>query len=213
VIGNSLISFSEIFFAFKKFAVNSFESRPIIFGGIQDLLLKNKFCSLTTIYNLCLKKYVRENGKSISDLESDLFEEYILNPDNKIKKIELKKEKVTNGNNINNKNDKDNKDNNSGTRNIRLPLKKINTIKNDRNTSLIDDKRNGTPTINYIKIGADKRNLNSTKNIKKGSISNEKDKKNKINYNNKSSFKEGYNEQKINSNGNKVENGTAGLIR
>ena len=172
----------------------------------KDLLLKNKFCSLTTIYNLCLKKYVRENGKSISDLESDLFEEYILNPDNKIKKIELKKEKVTNGNNINNKNDKDNKDNNSGTRNIRLPLKKINTIKNDRNTSLIDDKRNGTPTINYIKIGADKRNLNSTKNIKKGSISNEKDKKNKINYNNKSSFKEGYNEQKINSNGNKVEN-------
>ena len=47
----------------------------------KDLLLKNKFCSLTTIYNLCLKKYVRENGKSISDLESDLFEEYILNPD------------------------------------------------------------------------------------------------------------------------------------
>ena len=54
----------------------------------RTLLLKNKFCSLTTIYYLCLKKYVRENGKSISDLESDLFEEYINNPKNKIKKIE-----------------------------------------------------------------------------------------------------------------------------
>ena len=50
----------------------------------RDLLLKNKFCSLTSIYYLCLKKYVKEGGKSISDLESDLFEEYINNPENYI---------------------------------------------------------------------------------------------------------------------------------
>ena len=50
----------------------------------RELLLKNKFCSLTSIYYLCLKKYVKEGGKSISDLESDLYEEYINDPKNYI---------------------------------------------------------------------------------------------------------------------------------
>ena len=58
----------------------------------RDLLLKNKFCSLTSIYYLCLKKFVKEGGKSISDLESDLFEEYINNPDNYINNPENKNE-------------------------------------------------------------------------------------------------------------------------
>ena len=58
----------------------------------RELLLKNKFCSLTSIYYLCLKKYVKEGGKSISDLESDLFEEYINNPENYINKSENKNE-------------------------------------------------------------------------------------------------------------------------
>ena len=74
----------------------------------RNLLLKNKFCSLTSIYYLCLKKYVREGGKSISDLESDLYEEYINNPNNCIKqnkeKNELKDNKIENKNNNKNKN-------------------------------------------------------------------------------------------------------------
>ena len=59
----------------------------------RELLLKNKFCSLTSIYYLSLKKFVREGGKSISDLESDLFEEYINNPNNYIEKSENINEK------------------------------------------------------------------------------------------------------------------------
>ena len=50
----------------------------------KELLLVNKFCSLTSIYYLCLNKFVREGGKSISDLESDLFEKYISDKNNYI---------------------------------------------------------------------------------------------------------------------------------
>ena len=50
----------------------------------KELLLANKFCSLTSIYYLCLNKYVREGGKSNSDLESDLFEKYIKDKNNYI---------------------------------------------------------------------------------------------------------------------------------
>ena len=66
----------------------------------RELLLKNKFCSLTSIYYLCLKKYVREGGKSISDLESDLFENYINNPNNYISKIDNKNEEEKNNSDI-----------------------------------------------------------------------------------------------------------------
>ena len=105
----------------------------------KELLLKNKFCSLTTIYYLCLKKYINENGKSISDLESDLFEKYIKDPKNKIKKEknkeetkeenkELKKEeKESNNNEINSTKTESDK---SRVYNIRLPTKKINLNKN-----------------------------------------------------------------------------------
>ena len=70
----------------------------------KKLLLKNKFCSLTSIYYLCLKKYVREGGKSISDLESDLFEEYVNDDNNYIEEDnqEENKENKKEDNNLEN---------------------------------------------------------------------------------------------------------------
>ena len=127
----------------------------------RTLLLKNKFCSLTTIYYLCLKKYVREGGKSISDLESDLFEEYINNPKNRIKNENEKEDEK----NINNENN-NNKTERGINTHIRLSNKKLNTNKTNRN-NFFNVKRNGTPTLNFIKINNDRRNLKSTKNIKK----------------------------------------------
>ena len=151
----------------------------------RNLLLKNKFCSLTTIYYLCLKKYVRENGKSISDLESDLFEEYINDPKNQIKKDENKEDiKITdNGNN--------NKTERNINNNFRLSNKKLNTNKTNRD-NFFNVKRNGTPTLNYIKISNDRKNIKSTKNIKKGYILSENTNQNKtkISYNNRESINE-----------------------
>ena len=140
----------------------------------RTLLLKNKFCSLTTIYYLCLKKYVRENGKSISDLESDLFEEYINNPKNKIKKIEEEINLVDSSNH--NKTEREN------TPHIRLSNKKLSTNKTNRN-NFFNTKRNGTPTLNYIKVSNDRRNLKSTKNIKKEYILSENSNTTSINTN------------------------------
>ena len=147
------------------------------------LLLKNKFCSLTTIYYLCLKKHIRENGKSISDLESDLFEDYINNPNNKIIKNENKEEAKTNNNN--------NKTNKDIIPNMRLSIKKLNSNKTNRN-NFFNVKRNGTPTLNCIKISNDRRNLKSTKNIKKGYIlsENTNHNKTKLSYNQSESFNE-----------------------
>ena len=125
----------------------------------KDLLLKNKFCSLTTIYYLCLKKYMRGNGKSISDLESDLFEEYIKDPKNKVKKgeneDEIKERKESNDYNSN-YNLKTERENNH-IYNIRLPMKKVDLNKNEKNIQINIDKSNGSPTLNYIKITNDKR--------------------------------------------------------
>jgi serine/threonine protein kinase len=166
----------------------------------RSLLLKNKFCSLTTIYYLCLKKYVRENGKSISDLESDLFEEYINNPKNKIKKIE-KKEDIKMDNNSNN--NKTERDINS---NITLSNKKLSSNKTIRN-NIFNVKKNGTPTLDYIKISNDRQNIKSTKNIKKGYILSENTNNNKIkiSYNKKESINEN-NRLIINSNKNQKKN-------
>ena len=156
----------------------------------RNLLLKNKFCSLTTIYYLCLKKYVREKGKSISDLESELFEEYINNPKNKIKKTENKEEiKLSN----NNKTDRE------INQNIILSNKKLNTNKTNRN-NFFNVKRNGTPTLNYIKISNDRRNLKSTKNIKKGYVLTENENLNKTKINNRQSIIENNNSTIINNN-------------
>ena len=135
----------------------------------KDLLLRNKFCPLTTIYYLCLKKHMRGNGKSISDLESDLFEEYIKDPKNKIKKgenkDEIKERKESNDYNSN-YNIKTERESNH-IYNIRLPMKKVDINKNEKNIQINIDKPNGSPTLNYIKISNDKRNLISLKNIKK----------------------------------------------
>ena len=94
----------------------------------RNLILNNKFCSLTSIYYLCLKKYVREGGKSISDLESDLFENYINDPNNYINQnqninLDIEKEK-------------------ENSKNINKNVTKANhTIKNN-NTIILKEKNN-----------------------------------------------------------------------
>ena len=157
----------------------------------RSLLLKNKFCSLTTIYYLCLKKYIKENGKSISDLESDLFEEYINNPKNKIKKNDKTEDQKNNKTDIK-KNDR------HISPGKRLSIKKVNTTKTNRN-NFFKAKRNGTPSLNCIKISSDKRNLKSTKDIKRGCILTENNNANtnvssNINFNTNPN----YNKEKIN---------------
>ena len=104
----------------------------------RTLLLKNKFCSLTSIYYLCLKKYIREGGKSISDLESDLFEQYINDPANYINKdnfnnntIEIKAENK-NKNKIDNNIDK-----NSNT--IVLKDKNNSSLKKEKNENNVEE--------------------------------------------------------------------------
>ena len=164
----------------------------------KELLLKNKFCSLTTIYYLCLKKFVRENGKSISDLESDLFEQYIKSPKNKRKKEKIKEENESTD--FTTDNYKTERNNNSHIYNIRLPTKKenlnsnSNKTENKNNNINTNDKRNGTPILNCIKISANQRNLKSTKNIKNGCALTDNNvnsnNKSKINSNNKTTSKE-----------------------
>ena len=117
----------------------------------RKLLLNNKFCSLTSIYYLCLKKYIREGGKSISDLESDLFEEYINDPDNYIKE---------NNNDENKENKNDNNKTNQNKNEIKNDLDKKNKIekspdeknKNNNKVDIIIKKENGnTNNINANK--------------------------------------------------------------
>ena len=132
----------------------------------RNLLLNNKFCCLTSIYYLCLKKYIREGGKSISDLESDLYEEYINNPNNYINqnnnenininkdtKKEKEKEKEKNTNKNNNNNNIENNNNIKNNNNIVLKEKNIN---------LKNQEKNGVNNIEEIKI----KEFNN-KNIKK----------------------------------------------
>ena len=85
------------------------------------LLLNNKFCSLTSIYYLILKKYVREGGKSISDLESDLFEEYI-NDNNNYIKDETNTENKENKNS----NNRQNKEEIKSEKDLKVKIKDIN---------------------------------------------------------------------------------------
>ena len=128
----------------------------------RELLLKNKCCSLTTIYYLCLKKYVRENGKSISDLESDLFKEYINNPKNKINNSE-NIEEIKIQNNSNNKTEREEL---RKTFNHRMATKRLNIDKTNNNT-LFNNKENKTPKLNYIKISKERKNFNNIKKNKK----------------------------------------------
>ena len=70
---------------------------------------------------------------------------------------ELKKEeKESNNNEINSTKTESDK---SRVYNIRLPTKKINLNKNEKNTIMHNDKIKGSPTLNYIKISNDKRKL------------------------------------------------------
>ena len=101
----------------------------------RNLLLNNKFCSLTSIYYLCLKKYVREGGKSISDLESDLYEEYINNPKNYINRNEdINEEKEI-------KNDKNKNKIKNKNGNINDKIKNKNNLK-DKNNNLKNQVKN-----------------------------------------------------------------------
>ena len=168
----------------------------------RNLLLNNKFCSLTSIYYLCLKKYIREGGKSISDLESDLYEEYINDPKNYINQN-------SNENNLNknNQNKKEkvkyiNKNNNSKTGNnsVKNNIKNKNGLKdknyNSKNREESKTKRkdnyivknNENENINNInkKINSNKEsiidkteNLNNTKNVNNNNGNNNSNNKRK----------------------------------
>ena len=143
----------------------------------RNLLLKNKFCSLTSIYYLCLKKYVREGGKSISDLESDLYEEYINDPKNYInqgkgtgKIIELRKEKGKSLNKNSNSNIKNGNNNGNNS---------VNKNNNIRNKNMVKEKSNNLK--NKIINGS---NINDSK-IKENTKNNENENINIINKNKK----------------------------
>ena len=147
----------------------------------RDLLLKNKFCSLTSIYYLCLKKYVKEGGKSISDLESDLFEEYINNPENYINKNENKIEEEK----------KENFDKKSSMEETTNQSSKISdNSNNNKNEIIIEDKEKEKNTKETKDIKESKDMSNSTKKVinHKSEVKNKIDpkKKDKININSKS---------------------------
>ena len=141
----------------------------------RKFLLKNKFCSLTAIYYLCLKRYIRENGKSISDLESDLFEEYINDPKNKIIKEKENEEKESNKIKLNEKDDKEPK----------ADIKRGNIIKLDSKESC---RKKGTKkeiknqTQTSFKKSEKKKYLKTTKNSNNQSLltGHSKNNKNKI---------------------------------
>ena len=147
----------------------------------RDLLLKNKFCSLTSIYYLCLKKYVKEGGKSISDFESDLFEEYINNPENYINKNENKIEEEK----------KENLDKKSSMEETTNQSSKISdNSNNNKNEIIIEDKEKEKNTKETKDIKESKDISNSTKKVinHKSEVKNKIDpkKKDKININSKS---------------------------
>ena len=164
----------------------------------RTLLLKNKFCSLTSIYYLCLKKYIREGGKSISDLESDLFEQYINDPANYISQDSLKNNtKETKTENKNNKNKIDNNiDKNSNTIVLKDKNNSLKKEKNENNTEEINIKEknlkksiNGNIeniNVNLNLNNADKKTTNNReKNIEKLELANNNNKIiNNINNNN-----------------------------
>ena len=55
-------------------------------------ILNNRFDSITCVYYLCLKKYIREGNNSVSDLTSCLFEEFLKNDYLRINKETIIKE-------------------------------------------------------------------------------------------------------------------------
>ena len=119
----------------------------------KKLLLKNKFCSLTSIYYLCLKKYVREGGKSVSDLESDLFEEYINDANNYI-------EEDNEDNNENTKNDNNNMENGGLKEEKNFSKSSKENNKNITKEFINGKKENINENINSPNITKEKINLN-----------------------------------------------------
>jgi 5'-AMP-activated protein kinase catalytic alpha subunit len=119
------------------------------------LLLNNKFCSLTSIYYLILKKYVREGGKSISDLESDLFEEYI-NDNNNYIKDETNTENKENKNS----NNRQNKEEIKSEKDLKVKIKDININNENLKFSNSPDEKN--KNIKGIFISK-KENINKNK--------------------------------------------------
>ena len=146
----------------------------------RELLLKNKFCSLTSIYYLCLKKYIKEGGKSISDLESDLYEEYINNPNNYIKEPEHKNEEEAKNNldeknNINEEEKKNNSDEKERESNIKIHIYEKNNIENKEEKLEKEEKEEKEKDI--------KDNIEEKNNINRNKIDN-------ITYENDSKIKE-----------------------
>ena len=141
----------------------------------RKLLLNNKFCCLTSIYYLCLKKFVREGGKSVSDLESDLFEKYINDPNNYIQQDENKENKNVNIRqdtkdikseieiNSNNK-DKD-KDKDVNKNNLKENQNTKENIKIGNENSITQKKENINGNANNPNINKEK--INSNNNVPK----------------------------------------------
>ena len=77
-IENDIIPIDEdIVEEMEKFGINKIETRYHV--------LKNYHNKITTIYNILLKKKIDSGKKSISDLQSDLFNKYMDNKINRIK--------------------------------------------------------------------------------------------------------------------------------
>ena len=167
----------------------------------RNLLLNNKFCSLTSIYYLCLKKYIREGGKSVSDLESDLYEEYINDPKNyknpkkeeeNINK-EIKNEKGKSLNKTDNKNENNNIDKNIKNKsnikeknnNLKSQIKN-GISKEDKKIKEINIKNNNNENININnkKINSNKESIierNETINNNKNNVNSNNVNKKKVN--------------------------------
>ena len=138
----------------------------------RQLLLKNKFCSLTTIYYLCLKKYLREGGKSISDLESDLYEQYI--NDEKNYKKEEKIENGENGENNKEKNKENCKENckeNNNNLDVRGSPRNSNTNKNKEKDAI---QKSSFVLVNKINKNPDQQANNKKDNSNKNNIDKKK---------------------------------------
>ena len=176
----------------------------------RNLLLNNKFCSLTSIYYLCLKKYIREGGKSISDLESDLYEEYINDPKNYIKqnKDNGLKEKEKNKNENMDKDKNIIKDKNyiiknkttNGSDNIEELKFKEKNFKNNENENIINRNKK---TIGNKDVEKTENNIkNNNNNNKKKVIINKKEQKIISAKNNQSSINNQKKQKNISSNKN-----------
>ena len=87
-------------------------------------ILNNRFDPITCVYYLCLKKYIRNGNQSISDLTSDLFEQFLKDDYLRINKETIGKNKEI-----------------ERPKTARLKNKKNISIKNDKSTIENEDNR------------------------------------------------------------------------